>query len=256
MTTFTPLTQVLQQTITLGTELDWHDISQHNQALISAAEFVSASSSYPIFLTKNSHNGTFSAMVLLGLQQDNIFFKGQASHHIAYLPKSLSMLPFGLGPDPDNEQQLITCINVNSELVNQSGAAPLLSNEGSSSARLTSARLTSARLTQIDQELSAIFQEYVTTEHFIAALLEHQLLQALVLNVNGDNGETTTIKGLYSINEQRLKQLTTEQILLLIERGYYPPIMAMLASLVQVNRMIKLYEKNSGSVQSVNIKVL
>jgi hypothetical protein len=247
MTTFTPLKQVLQQTITLGTELDWQDISQQNQALISAAEFVSASSSYPIFLTKNSHNGSFSAIALLGLQQDNVFFKGQASHNIAYLPKSLSMLPFGLGPDPENEQQLITCINVNSELVNQSGAAPLLSIESSSGERLR----------QINQELSAIFQEYVSTEHFIAALLEHQLLQELALNVNGDNGETTTIKGLYSINEQRLKQLTTEQKLLFIERGYYPPILAMLASLVQVNRMIKLYEKTPGvTVQSVNIKVI
>ncbi len=247
MTTFTPLKQVLQQTITLGTELDWQDISQQNQALISAAEFVSASSSYPIFLTKNSHNGSFSAIALLGLQQDNIFFKGQASDNIAYLPKSLSMLPFGLGPDPENEQQLITCINVNSELVNQSGAAPLLSIESSSGERLR----------QINQELSAIFQEYVSTEHFIAALLEHQLLQELALNVNGDNGETTTIKGLYSINEQRLKQLTTEQKLLFIERGYYPPILAMLASLVQVNRMIKLYEKTPGvTVQSVNIKVI
>jgi len=247
MTTFTPLKQVLQQTITLGTELDWQDISQQNQALISAAEFVSASSSYPIFLTKNSHNGSFSAIALLGLQQDNVFFKGQASHNIAYLPKSLSMLPFGLGPDPENEQQLITCINVNSELVNQSGAAPLLSIESSSGERLR----------QINQELSAIFEEYVSTEHFIAALLEHQLLQELALNVNGDNGETTTIKGLYSINEQRLKQLTTEQKLLFIERGYYPPILAMLASLVQVNRMIKLYEKTPGvTVQSVNIKVI
>ena len=247
MTTFTPLKQVLQQTITLGTELDWQDISQQNQALISAAEFVSASSSYPIFLTKNSHNGSFSAIALLGLQQDNIFFKGQASDNIAYLPKSLSMLPFGLGPDPENEQQLITCINVNSELVNQNGAAPLLSIESSSGERLR----------QINQELSAIFQEYVSTEHFIAALLEHQLLQELALNVNGDNGETTTIKGLYSINEQRLKQLTTEQKLLFIERGYYPPILAMLASLVQVNRMIKLYEKTPGvTVQSVNIKVI
>ena len=79
----------------------------------------------------------------------------------------------------------------------------------------------------------------------------------LELNVTSDNGENKTIKGLYSINEQQLMGLTAEQKLLFIERGYYPPIMAMLASLVQVNRMIKLYEKNQGvMVQSVNMKVI
>lgn len=247
MTTFTPLKLALQQTITVDTELDWHDISQQNQALISADEFVSSSSSYPIFFTKNSHDGRFSAIVLLGLHQDNIFFNGQPSTDIAYLPKSLSMLPFGLGPDPENEQQLMTCINVKSKRVNQNAGSPLLNSDGSNSERLT----------EVNQELSAIFKAYVSTEHFITTLLEHQLLMELELNVTSDNGENKTIKGLYSINEQQLMGLTAEQKLSFIERGYYPPIMAMLASLVQVNRMIKLYEKNQGvMVQSVNMKVI
>jgi hypothetical protein len=44
---------------------------------------------------------------------------------------------------------------------------------------------------------------------------------------------------------------------LFIERGYYPPIMAMLASLVQVNRMIKLYSRdNVMNINSINMKVI
>tara|TARA_R110001583_G_scaffold561_14_gene5061 strand:+ start:20014 stop:20757 length:744 start_codon:yes stop_codon:yes gene_type:complete len=247
MTTFTPLKLDLQQTITVGTELDWHDISQQNQALISADEFVSSSSSYPLFFTKSSLNGRFSAIALLGLQDDNIFFNGQLSNDVAYLPKSLSMLPFGLGADPENEQQLTTSINLQSQLIGQSGGASLLNDDGSSSERLT----------QINQEFSAIFEAHVNTEHFIAALLEHHLLMELVLNVNCDNGENKVIKGLYNINEQQLSQLTAEQKLLFIERGYYPPIMAMLASLVQVNRMIKLYsQKKVMVINSVNMKVV
>lgn len=247
MTTFTPLKQVLQKNITIGRELDWHDISRQKQALISADEFVSSSSSYPIFFTKNSHDGNFSAIALLGLQQDNIFFSGQPSHDIAYIPKSLAMLPFGLGDDPENEQKLTTCINLQSELINQTGGDSLLNDDGSSSDRLL----------QINQELSVIFQEYISTEHFIAALLEHQLLMTLELNVKCDKGANKLIKGLYTIDEQHLAQLTPEQKLLFIELGYYPPIMAMLASLTQVNRMIKLYEKKQGvTLQSVNMKVI
>ncbi|MFT5812737.1 MAG: hypothetical protein ACI9VT_000474 [Psychroserpens sp.] len=247
MTIFTPLKSDLQQSLIIAKSLDWHDISLQNKALISADEFVSSSSSYPIFFTKNSKDGNFSAIALLGLQQDNVFFNGQLSNDIAYLPKSLAMLPFGLGANPKNEQQLTTSINLQSQLIGQSSGDPLLNDDGSSSERLR----------RINQELSAIFKAHVKTEHFILALLEHHLLMELELNVNCDNGENKVIKGLYSINEQQLSQLTAKQKLLFIERGYYPPIMAMLASLVQVNRMIKLYSKNKVTViNSVNMKVV
>ena len=231
----------------MGTELDWHDISLQNQALISADEFVASASSYPLFFTKNSHDGNFSAIALLGLQQDNVFFKGKPSQDIAYIPKSLSMLPFGLGADPENEQQLMTCINLQSQLINQSEGGALLNHDGSSTERLT----------KINQELSAIFQAHVNTEYFISALLEHQLLMELELNVSCDNDELKTIKGLYSINEQQLSQLSVEQKLLFIDRGYYPPMMAMLASLEQVNRMVKLYNSDDTQtkVTAVRLKV-
>ncbi|MFT6248235.1 MAG: hypothetical protein ACJAZQ_001434 [Cognaticolwellia sp.] len=247
MTTFTPLKLALQQSLTIGNEIDWLDISNQYQAQISADEFVSSSSSYPLFFTKSSQNGRFSAIALLGLQNDNIFFNGKPSNDIAYLPKSLSMLPFGLGTDPNNEQQLTTCINLQSELIEQSGSDSLLSDDGADSEKLI----------RIKQELSVIFEAHVSTEHFITALLEHHLLMELELNVNCDNNENKVIKGLYSINEQQLSQLTAQQKLLFIERGYYPPIMAMLASLVQVNRMIKLYNKKKIMVvNSVNMKVV
>ena len=247
MTTFTPLKLALQETLNIRNELDWHDISLQNQALISADEIVSSSSSYPLFFTKNSHSGNFSAIALLGLQQDNIYFNGQLSSDIAYLPKSLTMLPFGLGPDPDNENKMTSCINLDSQLISPDGKASLLNEDGSECERLT----------QVNKALSAIFDAHVSTEHFIAELLEHNLLMELELNVNCDKNENRVLRGLYSINEQRLSQLSPEHKLLFIERGYYPPIMAMLASLVQVNRMIKLYSRdNVMNINSINMKVI
>jgi hypothetical protein len=247
MTTFTPLKQALKKTIAISKGIDWHDISLQNQALISADEFVSSSSSYPLFFTKNSHNGNFSSIALLGLKQDNIFFNGQLSHDVAYLPKSLSLLPFGLGSDPDSEQQMTSCINLQSQLISFDGKSSLLNDDGTNKERLT----------QINQALSAVFDAHVSTEYFISELLKHNLLMELELHINCDNGENKVLKGLYSINEQQLSQLTAEHKLLFIERGYYPPIMAMLASLIQINRMIKLYnQKNTIEINSVNIKVV
>jgi hypothetical protein len=247
MTTFTPLKLALQKTLTIRDALDWHDIGLQNQVPITADEIVSSSSSYPLFFTKSSHSGNFSAIALLGLQQDNVFFNGQLSSDIAYLPKSLTMLPFGLGSDPDNENQMTSCINLESKLISLDGKASLLNEDGSECERLI----------QVNKALSAIFDAHVSTEHFIAELVEKNLLMELELNVNCDNGESIVLKGLYSINEQRFSQLTEKQKLLFIERGYYPPIMAMLASLVQVNRMIKLYQRNNVmNINSINMKVV
>jgi hypothetical protein len=248
MTIFTPLSLALKEPISVETELDWHDIGQYNQVTISANEFVPASSSFPLFFTKNSHDSRFSAIALLGFQQDNVFFNGEPSQDIAYIPKSLSMLPFGLGVDPDNEQQLTLCINLQSQLINNANSLPLLNAQG----------INSDRLTQVNKKFSAIFQDYVNTEHFINTLIEYQLLMALSLNISCDNEENIIIKGLYSINEQQLNQLTPEQKLLFIDRGYYPPIMAMLASLEQVNRMVKLCNRNADQtkITAVNLKVI
>ena len=249
MTTFTPLKQALQlqAKVTLTDGLDWNDMSTQIQASISVDEFVSASSSYPIFFIKNSHSGSFSAIALLGLQQDNIFFTGEESNDIAYIPNSLSMLPFALGADPDNSKKLTTCINLQSQLVNQSEGSALLNEDNTSSERLK----------QVTQEFSGIFQQHVSTEQFISVLIECNLLMELELNIQCSGGENTTIQGLYLINEQQLNSLTAEQQLLFLERGFYPPIMAMLASTVQINRMIKLYkQKKMKDINSVNMKVV
>jgi len=247
MSTFTPLTVALKNNLSVNTGLDWTGLSQQTQATISADEFVAASSSYPLFFTKNSHNGSFSAIALLGLLQDNIFFDGQPSHHIAYIPKSLSMLPFALGSDPENTAKLVTCINLQSELINAEEGSRLLNSDMSSTERLV----------KINEDFSEIFQNHVNTEHFISALIEQKLLMELELNVASSDGGHQIAQGLYTINEQQLNSLPDKQKLMFLERGYYPPIMAMLASLSQVNRMIKLYETTKHStISSVNMKAV
>ena len=109
----------------------------------------------------------------------------------------------------------------------------------------------------VKQGFASMYNENVVTERFIDSLIALNLLVELEIQIQLNNGQKQTVKGLYNINEQVLGQLSDQQKLTFLSQGYYPPIMAMLASLAQVNRMIQLY--NQGTVlgiQGVNIKAI
>lgn len=248
MNTLSPLSHLLKKPTKIEEGLDWQDISRQSQASITADEFVSASSNYPLFFIKNSHSGQFSSTTILGLLQDNVFFDGTANTDVPYIPKSLTMLPFVFGADPDDDDKLTICINTQSALLNNKNenAKQLINDKGEDSQYIKTVR----------EKFSAMYQENVATEHFINALVKLNLLIKLELHLQFSDGKKQVIKGLYNINEQKLNQLNDQQKLTFIAQGYYPPIMAMLASLIQINRIIQRYNQysNSSNINAVNIK--
>lgn len=247
MSKLNPLKNVLTHSNSLSKGLDWREIARQSQAAITVDEFVSSASSYPIFFIKNSHSGKFSCAAILGLAQDNVFFDGSANTSVAYIPKSLTMLPFAFGNDEQNDNQLTICIDSDSELLNKPDGEPMLDSKGEESDYIKT----------VKQGFASMYNENVVTERFIDSLIALNLLVELEIQIQLNNGQKQTVKGLYNINEQVLGQLSDQQKLTFLSQGYYPPIMAMLASLAQVNRMIQLY--NQGTVlgiQGVNIKAI
>jgi hypothetical protein len=247
MNKFMPLKNVLTQTTKLSQQLDWRDIARQSRADITVEEFVASASSYPIFFIKNSHSGKFSSTALLGLTQDNVFFDGSPSTSVAYIPKSLTMLPFAFGVDEQNDNQLTICINTDSQLLNQPSGEPMLDAKGEETDYIKT----------VQQRFASLYKDNVITERFIDALIKLNLLVELEIQIQLDNGQKQTLKGLYNINEEALGALSDQQKLTFLSQGYYPPIMAMLASLAQINRMIALYDQGSAiSIKGVNIKAI
>ncbi|HEY8941295.1 MAG TPA: SapC family protein, partial [Cellvibrio sp.] len=80
-------------------------------------------------------------------------------------------------------------------------------------------------------------------ENFMAALLELELLEVVVLEVTLKNGEQNNITGLYTINEEKLSALSAEHLGLLMSKGYLEFIYMALASQSNVAKLIARIEK-------------
>jgi hypothetical protein len=70
-------------------------------------------------------------------------------------------------------------------------------------------------------------------------LLQHDLLQPLSLEVTFQNSQKTKLNGLYTINQERLAQLNSDQITLLHQSALLPAIYTVITSLGQIYPLIE-----------------
>jgi len=70
-------------------------------------------------------------------------------------------------------------------------------------------------------------------------LLKYELLQPLSLEVTFENNKKTKLNGLYTINQEKLSQLNSEQITLLHQSALLPAIYTVITSLGQIYPLIE-----------------
>ncbi len=74
---------------------------------------------------------------------------------------------------------------------------------------------------------------------FIAALLQHDLLESFVLDVELDDGSQHRLTGFYTINEERLARSTARALERLHKAGYLQAIYMAIASLSHFRDLIE-----------------
>jgi hypothetical protein len=103
-----------------------------------------------------------------------------------------------------------------------------------------------------------MFDSERMTDKFINELVENDLLQELELNVAFSNDEKKKLVGIFSINEEKIKDLPDDKVLDFHKRGLFVPIYSMLGSLGQINRLVQQRNKHSdikvSGIQIVPVK--
>jgi hypothetical protein len=139
-------------------------------------------------------------------------------------------VPFALGLDPEKENTLTTCIDLDSSFVGEGKENALFDAEGKETEFLKG----------IQESLGRLYDNEVMTEKFIKELTENDLLQELELKVNFNSGNNKKLVGLFGIDEQKLQDLSDEKVIDFHKRGLFIPIHAMLGSIGQINRLAQL----------------
>ena len=245
MADFQPINIEQHQHINVKPIIDWQHIAKLHQIEITVVEALQAASSFPLFFIKNSHTGATSISAITSFVVDsNVLVKEDGEHQIAYVPQAISLRPFTLGIDPENEKSIVPYLDIESHLIDDEGEALF---EGDKATPF---------FQQVNQQLEQLYHGQVATGKYIQDLQALNVIQNIELELSLANGQTSTLKGLSHLSEERLMQLSDEQQKALHDKGYYGPIYAMLSSLTQINRLIQGHAKLGEHVNNVNIKVV
>ncbi|OUR63220.1 hypothetical protein A9Q74_03185 [Colwellia sp. 39_35_sub15_T18] len=230
MANFAPVRKEQHQKLKLSKTRDLAHVAGQHIVPVTAAEYAQASASFPVVLVKNPDSERYRSVAMLGLEAgENLYFQDEKWTALS-LPQSIAMVPFSLGMDPDKENTLTACIDLDSPFVGEDKDLALFEEDGKESEVLDN----------VQQALGRLYDNERMTENFIKELEENDLLQELELNVALSTGEKKKLVGIFTINEDKVKDLSDEKVIDFHKRGLFVPIYSMLGSLSQVNRLVQL----------------
>jgi hypothetical protein len=182
------------------------------------AEFRDVQACYPIVFHKTTDGLGFEPIALFGFQDgENLFLNGDR-WEAPCLPMLVERQPFQIGI---NGTELMVHIDLESPRVSDADGQAVFKEHGGNTEFLER----SASL------LSAIHQGLQGAPDFIAALLEHELLESFVLDIELNDGSQNRLVGFYTVNEDRLAALSGEAIAKLHQAGMLQAIYMVVASL-------------------------
>lgn len=190
------------------------------------SEFLKLVVHYPIVLTKNGETGRFVCMAMLGfIEGENLFWRDNKWDGI-YTPLNISRQPFFLGAN--GEREPLICVDTASPCISGKGEA-LFDEQGRETDFMQ----------RIKQMLAALMHSERDSQQFIDTLNQHHLIVPLALDITFADGNSHHVKGLYSIDEDKLNALPTAARDELFARGYLKPIYVMIASLAHLYSLIQ-----------------
>jgi len=196
-------------------------------AVTFPSEFRSLQAHYPIVFHKSPDGATFAPIALLGLQDGQNLFLGPEGWNAAYVPLAIERQPFLIGTAGE---ELMIHIDLDSARVSSTEGEPVFLPHGG----------TTEFLERMNSVLLAIHQGLQSTPAFIAALLEHGLLESFVFDIELADGSQNRLAGFYTINEERLAELGGSALERLHKGGHLQAIYMAVASLSNLRVLVEL----------------
>lgn len=249
MTNLVPLNNVQHKGVKIVSRSNFSDVANKNSMSLTAEEIAAAASSFPTVLIKDANTATFHCVALFGFEAgQNLFcIDGASRWEGLYIPMAIQRAPFSLGPDPEQDKTLMLYLDEGSEQISQHSGSALYEENGVETAFLKS----------VTKQMSDYFNAELVTQKFVSTLLEKDLVKEIELLIQFDSERTKRIKGLYTINEEKLNELDEETVVAFFKQNFFVPIYAMLNSITQLNRLFRLHNNvASEKILSLNMRAV
>lgn len=230
MANIVPVNKETHKNLKISTKRDLSHVSTQHIIPVHAREYAQAATSYPVVLVKDPESSRFRSIAMLGLETGENLYYSKDKWNAVYVPLSITQVPFALGLDPEKENTLTTCIDIDSEYVGEDKDNAIFDDKGEETEYFKG----------VQESLGRIYDNEVMTEKFVQELSDNDLLIELELNIDLSSGEKKKLVGLFGIDERKLQELSDEVVLDFHKRGMFVPIHAMLGSVGQINRLAQL----------------
>ncbi|WP_322995924.1 SapC family protein [Castellaniella sp.] len=201
-------------------------------AVLVMQEIPRACLSLPLALAQS--DGHYMPVALQGLAQGQNLLVAPDGRWLAdYIPAAYRGYPFALARVGDD--RTVLCFDHDSGLLETGGAAGAAN--GGSQPFFDEQGQPVERVRQILQFLSQVQANAQPTQLLCDALQQHGLIEPWPINIQGDEGKTTTLQGLFRINETALNALSPESFQALREAGALPLAYCQLLSMQHLQRL-------------------
>ena len=196
---------------------------------------------YPVILVKDKESGRYSMCAMLGFEQDeNLFLDGEEWDAV-YVPVHIRRQPFSLSytaekdgePDPAS---LVIAIDMDSKRVQKEEGERLFDEDGKQTQLLEN----------VNDLLAGVGTSQASTDAFIGALVEHDLIEPANLDVQFAGGEKKRFEGIYTVQDDKLNKIEGEVMADLYEKGYLQAAWLMLTSLGNIRKLLLRRAKRDG----------
>lgn len=207
------------------------------------AEFKTVQAHYPIMFQKDPQTGQFCPVVLFGFKHDENLFLSAGQWNASYIPVSIRRLPFYIGFQQKNDngvavKERVITIDMDSPRVNTEHGQSLFLPFGGHTDYLDS----------IANMLEALHHGMQQNGEFVSLLLKHDLLEPITLDIELNDESKHQLIGFYSIDEDKLAQLSHDAMFELHQARFLEPLYMIVASQAQIRKLVEF--KNQQLAQA------
>jgi len=220
--------------------VDQSKVERHGAALhlvpAVMSEFTNMAVQYPLVMTKHQETGQFVFAAMLGFTAgENLFWRDEQWQGL-YIPLQIRRQPFFISCDESDNTKYEISFDSESPAISSKNGQPLFNENGSETDFFQQAKAC----------LSELISGEIANKYLAEKLVSMNLLQVMTMEVTFANKTSSVVKGLYTIDTEKLAALSTEQIASLHQDGLLQAIYTLITSLGQMHHLIDLKNKQLG----------
>lgn len=210
-------------------------------SLVFPFEFRSVQACYPILFHRDP-KGEIYPVALFGFEAGENLFLNAGGWAARYLPAMVRREPFLIGMQasgstPGEDPRRVMSLNMNHPRVSRDRGEALFDQFGARTRYLE----------DMATLLETLYQGAEVNKRFIAALQQLQLIESVTFDIALANGSRNQLLGFFAIDEEKVRQLTGDQLGQLSQQGFLMPLFMVLASTVNIRTLIDLKNERIGS---------